>query len=64
MAKLYTRYHSESARKITYNVDTGADGNLLPLRDLQRVQLGIDKNEFAYMINPNMKLEAYNGTEK
>ena len=63
MVKLDTKYYSGPARKITYKVDTGADGYLLPLRDLQRVQPGIDKNTLAHMINPNMKPEAYNGTE-
>ena len=61
--KLDTRYHSGPIRKISYKVDTGADGNLLPLRHLQRVQPGIDKNQLAHMIDPNVKLEACNVAE-
>ena len=49
--------------RLPYKVDTLADGNLVPLRDLQRVQPGIGKNELAHMINPSVNCEAYNGTE-
>ena len=51
MVKLDTRYHSGPARKIAYEDDTSADGNLLPLRDLQRAQPGIDNNELVNAIN-------------
>ena len=41
----------------------GADGVLLLLRDLQGVQPDTNKNKLAHMINPKVKLKAYNGTQ-
>ena len=58
-----TTNHSGPVRKITYKVDTGADGILLLLRKLRRVQPGIDKNELAHMITLMWSPEVYKGTE-
>ena len=43
-------------------MDTGDDGNLLPIHDLCKVKSDVDL-EYAHTINLNVKLEACTGNE-
>ena len=56
MTKLETCYGSGRPSLINYKVDTGADGNLLPIHDLHKVKPDVELDSLAHTINPNVKL--------
>ena len=59
MIKPETCCRSERPSLINYKVETGVNGNLLPLHDLHKVKPDIDLDCLAHTLNPNVKLEAY-----
>ena len=49
--------------KTCFKVDTGADGNLLPLGEFFKHFPEANLNDLAKTIDPHTKLYAYNNTE-
>ena len=49
--------------KTHFKVDTGADGNLLPLGEFFKYFPEANLNDLAKTVSPHTKLYAYNNTE-
>ena len=60
---LTTRSCNGNVRKTHFKVDTGADGNLLPMAEFFKHFPDTNLNDLARTVNANTKLYAYNDTE-
>ena len=61
--KLHTKSCDGNSLKTCFNVDTGADGNLLPLGEFFKQFSNANMTQLAKTIDIGMKLYAYNNTE-
>ena len=61
--KLNTKSCNGNSVKTHFKVDTGADGNLLPLGELFKHFPDANMTQLAKTIDPHTKLHAYNNTE-
>ena len=60
---LMTKSCNGSSMRTCFKVDTGADGNLLPLGEFFKHFPGANLNDLAKTVDPHTKLYAYNNTE-
>ena len=60
---LNTKLCNGNSMKTHFKVDTGADGNLLPLGEFFKHFLNANMTQLAMTIDPHTKLYAYNNTE-
>ena len=61
--KFNTKSCNGNSLKTSFKVDTGADGNLLPLGEFFKHFSKADMTQLAKTIDVGMKLYAYNNTE-
>ena len=61
--KLSTKSCNGNSLKTRFKVDTGADGNLLPLGGFFKHFPDVNMTQLAKTIDPHTKLYAYNSTE-
>ena len=61
--KLNTKSCNGNSMKTHFKVDTGADGNLLPLGEFFKHFPEANLNDLAKRVDPHTKLYAYNNTE-
>ena len=60
---LSTKSCNGNSMKTCFKVDTGADGNLLPLAEFYKHFPDVNMTQLAKTIDPHTKLYAYNNTE-
>ena len=60
---LSTKLCNGTQRKTRFKVDTGADGNLLPLAEFFKHFPNANLNDLARTVDPSTTLYAYNNTE-
>ena len=61
--KLITKSCNENSLKTHFKVNTGADGNLLPLREFFKHFPNMNMTKLAKTIDSSIKLYAYSNTE-
>ena len=61
MAKLETQV-GKVVLGIPYKIDTGSEGNIMPLYIFQKLLANISKDHLKRLVKGNIKLKIYNGT--